>query len=178
MKFKVGERYEVCDPTGHMENGNIIEITKVETTHAMYKTIKGVNDGLNVFGKETYFAKCLKRIKKECIVIYHNGNETVAHDKSTGKKAVAKCSPDDTYDFYTGAKLAFERLTQPQPEKPKRYNGKVVCIKTDHWNLTVGKIYKVVDGVLTYDSGLKSGTYIDFEDLQAGFKSKFIEIVE
>lgn len=57
---------------------------------------------------------------KECIVIYRNGSETVALDKTTGKKAVAKCSPEDTYDFYTGAQLAFERLTKPAVIEVKR----------------------------------------------------------
>ena len=64
--------------------------------------------------------------KPETIVIYRKGNETIALDKTTGKKAVAKCSPDDTYDFMTGAQLAFERLTgkaeqQPQEKEFKAY---------------------------------------------------------
>jgi hypothetical protein len=46
----------------------------------------------------------------ECIVIYRKDREVFALDKSTGKKAVAKCSPEDTFDFKVGAKLAFERL--------------------------------------------------------------------
>lgn len=58
--------------------------------------------------------------KKECIVIYRKGSETVALDKTTGKKAVAKCSPEDKYDFYTGAQLAFERLTKPAVTEVKR----------------------------------------------------------
>ena len=49
--------------------------------------------------------------KNECIVIYRKDNKVIALDKSTGEKAVAKCSPEDKFDFKTGAKLAFERLT-------------------------------------------------------------------
>lgn len=52
--------------------------------------------------------------KDECIVIYRNGSETIAFNKVTKEKAVAKCSPSDTYDFMTGAKLAFERLTKKE----------------------------------------------------------------
>lgn len=44
------------------------------------------------------------------IVIYMKGNQVIALDKATGKKAVAKCHPDDEFDFNIGAKLAFERL--------------------------------------------------------------------
>ena len=52
--------------------------------------------------------------KDECIVIYRNGTETIAFNKATKEKAVAECSPNDTYDFMTGAKLAFERLTKKE----------------------------------------------------------------
>ena len=47
----------------------------------------------------------------ECIVIYRKDNKVIALDKTTGNKGVAKCSPDDEFNFETGAKLAFERLT-------------------------------------------------------------------
>lgn len=50
------------------------------------------------------------------IVIYHKGDKVIALDKNTGKKGVAKCSPDDQFDFYTGAKLAFDRLIEQGPE--------------------------------------------------------------
>lgn len=62
------------------------------------------------FGNATVTAKEFLG-KDECIVIYRNGSETIAFNKVTKEKAVAKCSPSDTYDFMTGAKLALERLT-------------------------------------------------------------------
>ena len=49
--------------------------------------------------------------KTENIIIYRNNNEVVALDKSSGEKGIAKCSPDDEFDFMTGAKIALERLT-------------------------------------------------------------------
>jgi len=58
--------------------------------------------------------------KNNTIVIYQKGNEVIALDKRTGKKAVAKCNPRDTFDFDTGAKLAFERLTGVIPFEPKK----------------------------------------------------------
>lgn len=45
------------------------------------------------------------------IVIYQKDRTVIAVDKNTGKKCVAKCHPDDEFDFYTGAKLAFSRLS-------------------------------------------------------------------
>lgn len=58
--------------------------------------------------------------ENECIVIYRKDGETIALDKKTGKMANAICCPEDEYDFYTGAKLAFERLTGEQPEKEEK----------------------------------------------------------
>lgn len=51
-----------------------------------------------------------ERKPNECIVIYRKDSDVIALDKRTGKKAIAKCSPDDEFDFNIGAKLAFERL--------------------------------------------------------------------
>ena len=59
----------------------------------------------------------------ETIVICHDGNKVTALDKSTGKKAIARCNSADEFDFYTGAKLAFSRLMgepeENQQDKPK-----------------------------------------------------------
>lgn len=46
----------------------------------------------------------------ETIVIYRKENQVIALDKVSGSKAIARCHPDDEFDFYIGAKLAFERL--------------------------------------------------------------------
>ena len=42
------------------------------------------------------------------------------------------------------------------PEKPKYYNGKMVCVENDgyYW-WTVGKIYEYKDGIVTADDGVK-----------------------
>ena len=130
----------------------------------------------NENSKKISAAEFLKE-NKETIVIYRNGAETIAIDQSTGKKAVAKCHPDDTYDFYTGAKLAVERLTEPE-----YYNGKVVCVDLEERHkhlLTKGKVYEFVDGILTYDNGSTSISKIkSFEEIKEAFLSEFIELVE
>ena len=58
----------------------------------------------------------LERCGNETIVIYRKYNEVIALDKRTGKKAIAKCSPEDTFDFNIGAKLAFDRLMNGNKE--------------------------------------------------------------
>lgn len=190
MEYKVGQKYKVGGT--FLEAGNIIEIVKVEKTmnkcKVRYKTIKGkMPKGMgDIFVVGSGFDKELKRLQNECIVIYCNGTDTVALDKTTGEKAVARLHPDDEYDFYTGAKLAFERLTggADQKEQPKQlYNGKVVCVdnKKNENVYTVGKIYQFKDGNFLDDNGRlmpDNDTIHTFRDWQEWTGSKFIEVVE
>ena len=44
------------------------------------------------------------------ILITRNGRVVTAENKNTGEKAIATCSPDDTFDFGTGAMIAVARL--------------------------------------------------------------------
>lgn len=52
----------------------------------------------------------IKKSNDEIIVIYRDGNKTIAMNKVTGEKAEAKCSPEDEFNFSVGAKLALDRL--------------------------------------------------------------------
>lgn len=126
------------------------------------------------------YLKSLKNISPEKIIIYRNGAEVVAKNTSTGKTGVAKCNPADEFDFNTGAKLALERLTNPEPEKPKYYTGKVVCVSSNSSYYTKGKVYEIKDGVGKDDEG-DAMTYKpvkSFEEFSQKMLSKFIELVE
>lgn len=109
--------------------------------------------------------------RKNCIVIYQKGNETIALNKATGEKAVAICSPDDTYDFNTGARLAFDRLVTPPVKEVKRVANvgeyvKIVKVEIDSNNdYKVGDILFIIateflatDKVVRYGTGL--GQYL------------------
>mgnify|MGYP007099698571 FL=1 len=104
-------------------------------------------------------------------VIKRNGNTITVHMGDL--HGTAKCSPDDQFDLYTGCELALRRALgaeKKEPEKPKYYNGKMVCVENgghDWW--TVGKIYEYKDGVVTADDGDKypkrgAEPYRDAED--------------
>jgi len=108
---------------------------------------------------------------KDCIVIYRKGSETIALNKATGEKAVAKCSPDDTYDFNTGARLAFDRLVKPPVKEVKRVANvgeyvKIVKVEIDsNRDYKVGDIlfilateFLATDKVVRYGTGL--GQYL------------------
>lgn len=83
-----------------------------------------------------------KNTKRKPVIIYRNGQDVIALDKETGEKAVAKCHPNDEFDFAIGAKIAFGRLYHSQDYisegneakcKPKFQVGdRVRCIKRDY----------------------------------------------
>lgn len=99
--------------------------------------------------------------KNECIVIYRNGSETIAFNKVTKEKAVAKCSPSDTYDFMTGAKLALERLTGKEEKlgfKPHlEFDGENYGVIGENtpFKDAIGRNLRVGDTVELYDKDNK-----------------------
>lgn len=99
-----------------------------------------------------------KRAPQPVIVITSDGVTTTATrrlGKDIQASATARCNPGDTYDFDEGARIAFERLCgrDPFPEKPKAYNGRMICAESPYPWWTVGKIYEVVDGRITANDG-------------------------
>lgn len=177
-KFKVGDRVKLTN------NANFVVKMGIPRDRAGEKAVITwlgeinakicFNDGYEVYTKYS----CIKPINEK-IIIYRNGAEVVAKNTATGKTGVAKCNPADEFDFNTGAKLAFDRLVEPEPEEPKYYSGKVVCIDNSGFNNTKGKIYKVLDGQLEFDSGLYSDErFKSVGQINNSLRSKFIELVE
>lgn len=98
-------------------------------------------------------------------------------------KAATQAALDKAWNLANGkytVRSVLEGYT-PEPEKPKYYNGKVVCVDLNGCNgavYTVGKVYTVSDGVLTADRGkrLRLGNPVQsFEDWCKFSGSKFIE---
>ena len=91
-------------------------------------------------------------------VIKRKGNTITVHMGNL--HGTAKCSQDDQFDLYTGCELALRRALgaeKKEPEKPKYYNGKMVCVENGGYPWwTVGKIYEYKDGIVTDDEGHKN----------------------
>ena len=76
-----------------------------------------------------------------------------------------------------------EKATEKPEEKPKYYNGKVVCVNNGerprYW--TVGKIYECVDGVLIPNGVEKNSIFINYrslDDINKRCRAKFIKLKE
>lgn len=159
-KIEIGKLYRVGMHTIH-ESGNVIRITEAIVRRGSpafrYETVRGKKPLNNTFSADSFFGMSLIPVQ-EMIVIYRKDNKVVALDKATGKEGVARCAPEDTFDFETGAKLAFKRLVgedtaEPvKPEEPKFKVSEFVrvvgaksgAIDKIH-GFPIGQIVKVVD---------------------------------
>ena len=120
MRFKAGDKVRVKKfkerPIGLEIEGKM--------NHLMGKVVEIKSStpwgGYNVYDQkhhcEWIFGETDLEPVNETIVIYRKDREVIAVDKVTGDKAIAKCSPEDTFDFNIGAKLAFDRLMNGNKE--------------------------------------------------------------
>ena len=117
MKIEVGKMYRVGGECN--ETGNVIKIANkfpfYGTTRFRYETISGkmpIADS-EFFEKNSIFAKTLTLFSMEEVVILRKGSTVTVTQYVDGEQCgtgVAKCSPEDEFDFAFGAKLALERL--------------------------------------------------------------------
>lgn len=110
-KIKVGDTVKVR--TTRMREGKIGTV----------RSIRRLSSELNLYGVSfdrdgrgrAFLEREIEKVKVKKtpprIVIYQNGDTVTAKDLKTGEKASAVCSKDDTFDFHTGAFIAFSRLT-------------------------------------------------------------------
>lgn len=122
-KFKKGDKVRILDGsrisnyTGGWSTGMSSFVEDVGTI----RTVNKYSNGRIGYEMEevmyigyTWDERGLELVEPETIVIYRKDNKVIALDKSTGKTATARCNPADTFDFMTGAKLAFDRLTNAE----------------------------------------------------------------
>lgn len=101
---------------------------------------------------------------------------------------VSRWHDEDEYDVGTAAyevvKKMFnikdktvEKVDDIATKEPKWFNGKVVCVSASNW-FTKGKIYNVIDGVLTDDGGSTYRRFTNIDDINSRMGSQFVEVVE
>lgn len=170
-KFKVGDKVRILDGstikgyTGGWFSHMARRIGEIATIKCLSPYFPSGNAYYLEEFPYSWDERGLELVKPEKIIIYRNGAEVVAKNTATGKICVARCNPADEFDFNTGAKLAFERLTNPEPVKPKYYTGKVVCVESPDGDFTVGKIYTFNNGRTRDNTGWLRPTNYRAEDI-------------
>lgn len=163
MQYKKGDKVRVkrfkkrpkgWNPYGKMDYlmGKIVELCHADDTYVHVKR----RDGIGIWQLKI---DEVEPVKNECVVMYRKDNQVIALDKVTGEKAIAKCSPEDEFDFYTGCKIAFDRLTEKEEVKKKAkiepLNAKICVLDDREKKFTKGKIYNITDGKITDNEGSK-----------------------
>lgn len=129
FKYRVGEKVTVLDGSeaqhyaaGWIDPmnryvGKTLRVMRQESDNGfpVYKLV----DGGGWSYDERYLApvSSVAPTTSDRIVIYidkKDPSKVVAKDVSTGRTGVAKCSPEDTFDFYIGARLAMDRLLETE----------------------------------------------------------------
>lgn len=114
MKFKIGDKVKICNVTDHRRgyNRRVVTVTGINTNSgATRKDIPHYSVGEMYY----FYEDELAFVNTQKIVITSDGTETLARlydGNKVIKTATAKCSPDDTFNFETGARFAFDRLIE------------------------------------------------------------------
>lgn len=142
MKFKKGDKVRILDGSkiedyagGWYVCGMEKYVGRVATVQRGETFACKTRYCLTDCGGYVWDERGLELVTDEQIIIYRKDDEVIALDKSSGVKGVAKCSPEDKFDFKIGAKLAFERLI-----------GEVKEVKRE---AKVGEYIKIVDAYAT-----------------------------
>lgn len=165
FKFEIGKLYRIGGNMG--ENvGKVIRITDrrpfLGTNRYNFEMVHGEPMRIvDSFDEGSIMGRGLIPVREQ-IVIYRKDNKVVAVNKVTGEEGVARCAPDDTFNFETGAKLAFKRLvgedTVAEPVKPEFKVGEFVRVVSAKGG-TVGKLHGFPIGQIVKVVGKHSPGY-------------------
>lgn len=164
-KFKVGDVV-----IGNEKASEHYRITKKGAKCIVTKTYDDGNIEVKYKGrKHIVWSGFFDLVSTDEITITRHGDKVVA--KYGKKVGVAKCSPDDTFDFAVGAKLAFSRLMgepedKPEPKQEFRIGEYVKVVrnsKFDH-KFIIGTIVKIskrfdIDSWKCFGLGHKNSGY-------------------
>lgn len=195
-KFKIGDRvkvvhnnhvrskYAVIEDTGVIKaidtglSGEPNILVDFDVPRPLFHNANGLTK--QSCGYWCYEDMLIKEVKGiETIVIYRKDNKMIAVDRCTGKRAVAKCAPEDDFNYLEGARIAFNRLLEENHFKVLCVKDVKMCGKTI---FNAGKLYKYVNGrCLDCENGFKSFGYGSFEELisrNIDYKGKLFEVKE
>ena len=137
QEFKVGDKVRVAkrhwtfNVLGKMDKwiGHVMTIREIGFTSTKMEEDKNENDAR---GWDWNY-ECLEPVESEQITINRYGNKVVA--KMGKKTGVARCNETDTFDLYTGVKIAVDRLFGKEREVKRRAK--------------VGEYIKITDSIFT-----------------------------
>ena len=137
-KYKVGQKYRLLEDRTLEKAGDVIAIKGIREDQVFYKNLRTKNKESFTLGS-TYSCNLRPLTYQKSLHITTDGTTTFAvlkEGKKIIKRAEARCSLSDAFDFVIGAKIAFDRLLENNYAiiKQKEYNpGDKVKI-VDRWS--------------------------------------------
>ena len=173
-KFKTGDRViaKKGAPYNITTNGWIGEVLSVDYESG-FMNVRSESSSTSGFTVKLKYFDLLPKKTEDKIVVTANGKTTTAklyNGKTVVKTAKAKCSPDDEFDFLTGAHLAVSRLCgvdsnvkSSEPECKIKPGDFVKIIHTEYHHFPLGTIVEVKSVVFDslYCYGLLRNPYND-----------------
>lgn len=131
-KFKVGDIVVGNEKNPYGVTAKNVKCEVVKVYDERYIRVRVLNN----FESFIVYSKYFDLVQSEEIIIKRYGNKVIAkYGKNVG---VAKCSPEDEFDFETGAKLAFERLfKKPMFTKDDLKTGMFVYQSDGEWGVVI-----------------------------------------
>lgn len=176
--FKIGYKVRViqAEEGAYGANNKIGVITNKPSTNGLNDYKKGIhvefeNKQIWNIGKNPKLE--LLNSTNKSIYIYTNGTTITAvlnKGNKVIKTAMAKCHPDDTYDFESGARIAFDRLCNELAE-----SSKFTSIKEVKRPAKVGEYIKIVHAD-SFDDCYKNGDILKVADINDDFSSDYIGV--
>lgn len=200
MDFKVGDRVRIKIGAVDMHSMHVEEMRQFEgrlaTVIRISADTRNCKVSVNGYGECWWWNSCALEpafssapVAKPTWRIIIEGDENISCAKYiAGKKVIkevyAKRYYKDKHDPAMAARALMEKMFSEakEPEKPKYFTGRVVCVEChERLALTVGKIYEVKNGEIDCDEkhmGIFKVTSV--ENLNSRCKNvvKFIEIKE
>ena len=164
-KFKKGDRVEFIDqdlhifePRWYPEVGTIGEVVSAHgdgTYIVQWPEGKTACNGRWAIGGGSLKLSDKPMVCNKIVITQDKDNprKVVAKDYSTGEEAIARCNPEDDFDFHHGACLAFARLLGYKEKTDNLWNGRIICTKANSPLFRKGVIYRVVDGEIIGNDG-------------------------
>lgn len=139
---KVGDWIKIVneqDTKKRYKNGDIFKVVSVNEFLNKQMNVIRTEEGFDIWQSE------LVVIDNPTIIITQEDNKVIATNTLTGKNGIARCCPEDEFDFNIGAKLAFDRLQEEDKIDPiegksylfeyegKQYKGKLLDKSKKRW---------------------------------------------
>lgn len=192
-KFKIGDKVKTHSKRGRGVNG-VAYVSSMEEYSVVIARVVDIN-GTNDNGIEKWFYRLentpfywheslLEAVNENKVVITTDGTTTRAalyDGHKLIREAKAICSKEDVFDFETGAKIAFERLTakpavKTKPKKELKPLNTKVFIIDGYDDFKSGHIYEIKDGKIIDNDGWKfplDGIFYNMNDVHEYFNGSY-----